>query len=184
MSLLAFIAGAVTTTLLINWARRQELRSSYALALLLEAALLLVFGLVGANLTSFAALLVPTAVLLLCFIMGLQNAVITKVSHAEIRTTHVTGLLTDLGIELGKLLYINRSAALEKVDANRVKLKILSMLIGSFCGGALFGAFGFKFFGYISTVPLALALVVVVWGPISDDVRHGRFAPGTTDKSA
>jgi len=38
---------------------------------------------------------------LLCFIMGLQNAVITKISHAEIRTTHVTGLVTDVGIELG-----------------------------------------------------------------------------------
>src|SRR5690606_719134 len=109
VSLAAFIGGAITTTLLISWARRQKLRSKYALALLLEAMLLLVFGLVGANLTSFAYLLVPTAVLLLCFIMGLQNAIITKISQAEIRTTHMTGVITDLGIELGRLIYWNQS---------------------------------------------------------------------------
>ncbi|MDP3413624.1 MAG: YoaK family protein, partial [Polaromonas sp.] len=32
VSLAAFVAGAITTTLLISWARRQELRSKYALA--------------------------------------------------------------------------------------------------------------------------------------------------------
>jgi hypothetical protein len=41
-------------------------------------------------------------VVILCYIMGLQNAVITKISRAEIRTTHVTGLVTDIGIELGQ----------------------------------------------------------------------------------
>jgi len=33
-------------------------------------------------------------VLLLCFMMGLQNAVISKLSNAEIRTTHVAGIVT------------------------------------------------------------------------------------------
>lgn len=48
---------------------------------------------------------VPLTVALLCFVMGLQNAMITKISKAEIRTTHVTGLVTDIGIEIGKSLY-------------------------------------------------------------------------------
>ena len=36
--------------------------------------------------------------------MGLQNAVVTRISHARVRTTHVTGMVTDIGIELGNLL--------------------------------------------------------------------------------
>ena len=36
--------------------------------------------------------------------MGLQNAIMTKISKAEIRTTHMTGVVTDIGIELGRLL--------------------------------------------------------------------------------
>ena len=138
--LAAFTAGAATTAVLINWARRRQMRSKYALALLLEAALLLVFGLVGANLAAFAYLLVPATVFLLCFIMGLQNAIVTKISQAEIRTTHMTGVITDLGIELGRLVYWNRSRHRDDihfVKANRDKLFIHSTILGLFFLGGI-----------------------------------------------
>lgn len=106
-SLLSFLAGAASSAMLINWGRRRQLRSRYAIPLLLEASLLLAFGLLGANLEIHRLLFVPVTVCLLCYVMGLQNAMITKISKAEIRTTHVTGLVTDIGIELGKLLYWN-----------------------------------------------------------------------------
>ena len=77
-SLLAFIAGAAVTAILINWARRRQMQGEYALSLLLEAALLLLFGLLGANLNELIEVFMPTTVLLLCFIMGLQNAIVTK----------------------------------------------------------------------------------------------------------
>ena len=176
--LLAFMAGSMTTAWMVNWSHRRDMRSVYARPLLLEAILLLVFGLFGAAIEQVSALFVPLTVLLLCFIMGLQNALITKVSNAEIRTTHVTGLLTDLGIELGKMSYINRLATPRKVVANRRKLRILGLLIGSFSGGALLGAFGFKTYGYIATLPLAFVLVLLVWAPLKDDIANGRFASG------
>jgi uncharacterized membrane protein YoaK (UPF0700 family) len=174
VSLSAFIAGAITTTLLISWARRQELRSKYALALMLEAALLLVFGLVGANLKSFAALLVPTAVLLLCFIMGLQNAIITKISNAEIRTTHMTGVVTDLGIELGRLIYWNQSKkanSIQFVKANTDKLFIHATLLGLFFSGGIAGAIAFKAMGFSATLPIALLLVAMALPAILMDLR-------------
>ena len=106
-ALLSFLAGAATSAILINWARREHLNSEYALPLMLEAILLLCFGLLGGNLGNHQWLFVPATVMVLCFIMGLQNAMITKISHAEIRTTHITGMVTDIGIELGKLFYWN-----------------------------------------------------------------------------
>ena len=48
-------------------------------------------------LIAVALLLLPVTVLLLCFIMGLQNALITKISKSEFRSTHLTGVVTDLG---------------------------------------------------------------------------------------
>lgn len=175
VSLAAFIAGAITTTLLISWARRHELRSKYALALLLEAALLLVFGLLGANLTSFAALLVPSAVLLLCFIMGLQNAIVTKISNAEIRTTHMTGVVTDLGIELGRLIYWNHSQkanGIQVVRANTDKLMFHASLLGLFFGGGLVGTLAFKAMGFSATLPIATALIAIALPPVVIDLRH------------
>src|SRR3990167_2192193 len=71
--------------------------------------MVLVFGLVGAvTLNWRTPFAVPVTVLLLSFIMGLQNATVTKMSSSQIRTTHMTGVVTDLGIELGKMLYWNR----------------------------------------------------------------------------
>ncbi len=179
--MLAFVSGSMTTAWMVNWSLRRQLRSAFARPLVVEAGLLLIFGIFGAAINLFAALFVPLTVLVLCFIMGLQNAVITKVSNAVIRTTHVTGLLTDLGIELGKLLYYNYAPAPRKVVANRHKLRIHGLLIASFFGGALIGAYGFKTYGYVSTVPLALLLILLVWGPITDDLRHGRIAPAPHD---
>ena len=51
----------------------------------------------GAAIAAWSQLFVPVTVVLLCFIMGLQNAVITKLSRADIRTTHITGIITDIG---------------------------------------------------------------------------------------
>jgi uncharacterized membrane protein YoaK (UPF0700 family) len=165
-ALLAFVAGAACSALLINWGRRSGRGSRYALPLLLEAALLLGFGLLGGLVRNGPGLVLVGAPLL-CFIMGLQNATVTKISGARIRTTHVTGMVTDLGIELGKLLYRNRdrsNGAAPVVMADRAKLHLLAMLLGSFFTGGVTGALGFQYLGYVACVPLALLLLLLA-GP-------------------
>ena len=173
--LLAFVAGAMCTAIMVNWGLRQQLRSSYSLPLLLESAALLVFGLFGAAIAAWSQLFVPITVVLLCFIMGLQNAVITKISKAEIRTTHITGLVTDLGIELGKWLYLNRTPAHSPVRADRQRLRVQVSLVLGFLLGGLLGALGFKHWGYITTVPLAALLWLLCLRPLLTDLR-GRAA--------
>ena len=169
-ALAAFIVGAMTTAILVNWGLRRQLHSAYSLPLLLEAAVLLVFGLLGTSLGLHTALLVPVTVLLLCFMMGLQNAVISKISRAEIRTTHVTGLVTDFGIELGKLVYFNRIEGVGPVRASRERLRTQGLLIGLFCVGGVIGALGFQYAGYVTTVPLALLLLLLSLRPVLFDM--------------
>jgi uncharacterized membrane protein YoaK (UPF0700 family) len=161
-TLMAFVFGAMTTAWIVNC----------GLPLLLEAVALLLFGLFGAAIKLLAVVFVPLTVLLLCFIMGLQNAVITKISKSEIRTTHVTGLVTDLGIELGKLVYINYADADHKVFAKRDKLRMHGTLILCFFPGGVIGALGFKHLGYVSSLPLSLILLVLVIRPIQQDMQE------------
>lgn len=85
--LVSFILGAATTAVLINLVRRH---SWYALPLLLEALWMLMFGLMGSQLAYIGKEIVPATVVVLCFMMCLQDAVITKISNSKIRTTHVT----------------------------------------------------------------------------------------------
>lgn len=78
-----FGAGAATSAVMINWSRRRHLHAEYAMPLMLEALLLLVFAVLGGNMVTHEWLFIPVTVILLCFVMGLQNAMITKLSRAE-----------------------------------------------------------------------------------------------------
>ncbi|MEX8496217.1 MAG: YoaK family protein [Leptothrix ochracea] len=172
--LLAFVLGAITSAVLVNWGRRRHLRGEFALPLMVEAALLLLFGLMGANLHLYVDLFVPSTVALLCFIMGLQNAMVTKISKAEIRTTHMTGVITDLGIELGRLLYWNRLAEADeahRVVANRDKIRIHLIILGLFFSGGLIGAMAFKTLGFSATLPFAMLLTGMAVLPLLSDLR-------------
>lgn len=173
-ALLSFLAGAASTAMLVNWGRRQSLNSVYALPLLVESILLLCFGIAGANLNIHMGLFVSMTVMLLCFIMGLQNALITKISKAEIRTTHVTGLITDMGIELGKLFYWNiarHPRVAQKVMADKNKIRVLASLVSLFFFGGVTGALGFKYVGFGFTIPLAALVLLLAIMPIFDDVN-------------
>jgi uncharacterized membrane protein YoaK (UPF0700 family) len=170
-ALMSFMAGAALTAVLVNWGRRRNLQGAYAIPLVVEAGLLLLFGLTGHRWEERTALAVPATVVLLCFTMGLQNAIITKLSNAEIRTTHVTGMVTDMGIELGKMLYFNRTATGQDVAANWGKVRLLGALVGMFFCGGVVGAFGFKYVGFGFTVPLAVVLLVLAAVPVVDDLR-------------
>jgi uncharacterized membrane protein YoaK (UPF0700 family) len=172
IAVLSFLLGAMCCAILVNFARRRAMASEYALPLLVESGLILCFGILGAQLTSYEALLLPFTVVLLCFIMGLQNAVVTKLSGSVIRTTHMTGIVTDLGIELGKLVYWNAArAAPHHVRADRDRMKVLGGLFLAFLLGGMSGAFGFKQFGYGFTVPIAVLLGAISLVPAWDDFR-------------
>jgi uncharacterized membrane protein YoaK (UPF0700 family) len=155
-AVLSFLIGAATCSFLVNFARRRQMQSEYALPLLMEALLLLCFGLMGARLSWIEGLFVPMTVMLLCLI----------------RTTHITGIVTDIGIELGKLVYWNATSMAPRlpVRADRARLRVLSSLLASFFVGGVIGAFGFKHLGYLSTVPLAVMLVALASAPAFDDL--------------
>ncbi len=175
-ALLSFTAGAACTAIMVNYGRRRALHGEYALPLMLESVLLLCFGLIGARLAHVDGLFASATVLLLSFIMGLQNALVTKLSRAEIRTTHITGIVTDIGIELGKMMYLNRPApgqdTLAPVAGDRQRLKVLSTLAASFFLGGVAGGFGFSRIGYVATVPLALVLMCLAILPLLDDLKN------------
>lgn len=159
--LFSFTLGAACSAILINWARRHARRQQYAYPLALESGLLIVFAGIGAVVPSPAA--APVTAVLLCFVMGLQNATITKISGARIRTTHLTGMITDMGIEFGKLAYagIARRLGHPPIATDARKLGILLPIVGMFFVGGLVGALGFKHLGHAFALPIAALLLVV-----------------------
>ncbi|KQP40008.1 YoaK family protein [Pseudorhodoferax sp. Leaf274] len=175
-ALLAFIAGAAATAVLVNWGRQHRLDSIYALPLLCEALLMFPFGLMGAITLGWETpFTVPLTVLLLSFIMGLQNAVSSKASGGRVRTTHMTGNVTDLGMELGKMLYVNRAPSAHRpVRHDRAKLRLTGGLLAGFVLGGMAGALGFTHLGFVCVVPLAALLLTISLPPLWRDLHKLR----------
>jgi uncharacterized membrane protein YoaK (UPF0700 family) len=168
-AVLSFLLGAFTTTLCVRWARARALESEYALPLMAEAALLVLFGFTG---RVFAGGRVLGTVMLLCFTMGLQNAIITKLSNAVIRTTHLTGMVTDVGILLGRIVDTVSRRTDAALTPEITALRLLISLIVLFFIGGITGAFGFKHLGFFFTLPLAAILLLLAVMPVVDDMRR------------
>ncbi|MGH8462168.1 MAG: YoaK family protein [Stenotrophobium sp.] len=148
--LLSFLAGALLSGFIIqDVALRLGRRYSFALfcesAFLLTSMLLLNHGIAQGDYWASAA-------------CGLQNAMVTTYSGAILRTTHVTGTFTDLGISLGHMLRGIR------VDRRRITLYLL--LIAGFISGGVVGAYTYLREGYSAfgiPVVLTAALSVSYW---------------------
>jgi uncharacterized membrane protein YoaK (UPF0700 family) len=174
-AVLAFLFGAASTAFLVRWARRYSLQSEYALPLVAEAVLLISFGLTG---HVFEGRRVLGTVMLLCFTMGLQNAIVTKISAAVIRTTHLTGMVTDVGIKLGRMVYAFMNGEAPTAALDMTKLVLLTSLITLFFVGGVIGAVGYRHVGFLFTLPLAALLLLLAGMPVIDDLRqYYRLSP-------
>src|SRR5262249_48525411 len=96
-----FVIGATFSGLLSEAGRRRGIHSIYATVLGVEAIVLATFLLLAVSGSKHFLILAGMP----AFAMGLQNATITQIAGAVVRTTHVTGVLTDLGIESVQFLF-------------------------------------------------------------------------------
>lgn len=153
----AFIAGAASCAFLVHWARHRMGRQQFALPLAVQGFCLGCFAFGGIFTTTTGRLF---ALACLCFIMGMQNATITKISGARIRTTHATGMITDIGIETGRAIYRlvhpGRGAG-----ADPRKLHILLSIVGTYVLGGIVGALGYAMVGFYFSLPLAVLLLAL-----------------------
>jgi len=143
----SFVAGAAFSGFLIDSSALQPGRR-YGVALLLESALLLLAMFALQN-SSVAGHYLASAA------CGLQNAMVTTYSGAIIRTTHVSGLFTDLGLMLGARL---RGQALDRRKAKLFLLLICGFILGGSLGALAFAALHFQ----ALLLPAALTEVMAV----------------------
>ena len=131
--LIAFCLGATISGLVIQDSALQ-LGRRYGVVLMFEAIL------IAASVPLFERGSV-WGVWIAAMACGLQNAMATTYSGALLRTTHLTGMFTDLGIGLGHLM---RGVPLQMRRLTLSGLVISGFLTGSFAGAVLFRALGYS----------------------------------------
>lgn len=123
MVLGAFFAGAIISGMVIG-SNRLVFGKRYGVAMLIESGLLLLscYGYSGPP-----SLWGPCFSAMAC---GLQNAMVSTYSGNAIRTTHLTGVFSDLGAVVGNLL-------VHRTFVRRHVLLLLEVLGGFLCGATL-----------------------------------------------
>lgn len=187
--LLAFLVGAAISGFCTELGRRRGWESIYVLPMAVETSLLAVFA-VGVELhargkfETGAGLWWMTAVAAAA--MGLQNATITRISSGVVRTTHVTGVLTDLGMEAVQFLWWLRDKARGRLDREAAhalihsvpthptarRLALLASIVGSFGLGAALGTLAYDHLPRLSMFPPVLFLMWIIYQDVSAPIAE------------
>ena len=93
--------------------------------------------------------------------MGLQNSLVTTISNSVVRTTHLTGLFTDLGIEVSQLFFYKSSdQKLKLVSSIQLRLTIITTFFaGGILAGLLFSTFKMQTL-LVAALTLLLGLII------------------------
>lgn len=138
-----FFLGSFVSNFLVEIISRSHNKSSYTIPIFLESVILIAVALAGEFLIQKNPDLLAFALL---FAMGLQNSLVTTISNATVRTTHLTGLFTDLGIELSQLFFYKETEQRRRLFSSiRLRLTIISFFfLGGVVGGVFYATLGLQ----------------------------------------
>ncbi len=178
-----FLAGAALSGGAIELAKSAGRRSVYVLPMTLEAISLCGFSAIVAWVDPSGTVGSTAdwwAIGLACLAMGLQNATITSISGGVVRTTHVTGVVTDLGIELARVATrpMRTSAVGDELVPATGRIRLLAAILGSFLFGAVIATLLLPLAGDAVMAPPILFLLFI----LQRDVRNP--IDGTADLGA
>ncbi|GEO21446.1 YoaK family protein [Cyclobacterium qasimii] len=161
----SFLFGSFLSSFLIENYRENKKLNVFVLPTIIEGFILLLIAIMS----NFVEITHPDVIAcMLLFAMGIQNSFVTKISNTIVRTTHLTGLFTDLGIELSQLLFPKSHPNREKIKAT-IKLRIFIILF--FFAGGLFGGFLYSKVDLKLNTLIFGALILLI-GLFYDDFRY------------
>jgi uncharacterized membrane protein YoaK (UPF0700 family) len=145
-----FFFGSFFANFMVEIYSRIRENEIYILPILTEALILSVMAFAGNYLIKTNPDIIAYSLL---FAMGMQNSLVTSISKSVVRTTHLTGLFTDMGIEFSQLFfYKDESHKSRLIKSIKLRLTIIFMFfVGGVSGGIFFSHFGIKslFFGSV-----------------------------------
>lgn len=136
---LFFLLGSFLSSFLQELISLKSPDLSHIFPITLEMVILIAVGFFGTSSGLFTLEGKMTAFFML-LAMGIQNSLVTNISKSTVRTTHLTGLFTDLGIELSQLFFYKKPEEVKKLKTSIfLRLSIITFFfLGCFSGGIVY----------------------------------------------
>jgi uncharacterized membrane protein YoaK (UPF0700 family) len=166
--LLLFFMGAFVSNFLIRSAWNKSTYWAHSRPVILEIVILLFVAVYGDQFYAESQTEREIIIGAIIFSMGLQNSMVSTVSGGLIKSSHLTGLFTDLGSDVSEWLHpISKKKEIVK-HRIYVRLTILTFyFLGGSAGGYFFNAYGFVVFYFIPVI-----LLTILYYDLSDVALH------------
>jgi uncharacterized membrane protein YoaK (UPF0700 family) len=155
--LVMFMIGAFVSNFIVQSLKHKSIYRAHSAPIILEIVILLFVAIYGHNFYNETKQEREIVIGLLLFAMGLQNGLVSNISGGLIKSTHLTGLFTDLGSELADWLHPLTRKSEDVKNKIYVRVTILAFFIfGGLAGGYFFNLYQFKVFYFVPVILLTI----------------------------
>ena len=155
--LFMFLIGAFVSNFIVKSLQHVSYYRAHSVPIIIEIVVLLFVAFYGNNFYKETKSEREIVIGALLFAMGLQNSLVSNISGGLIKSTHLTGLFTDLGSELADWMHPRTSESKEVKNKIYVRLTILVFFIfGGLVGAYFFNLYQFKVFYFVPVILLTV----------------------------
>jgi uncharacterized membrane protein YoaK (UPF0700 family) len=178
--LFMFFAGAFLSSFIVRSLEDKSYYRAHSIPVIIEIVILLFVAIYGHNFyreTDTEREIVIAAIL---FSMGLQNSLVSIISGGLIKSSHLTGLFTDLGADISD--WLHPKAARTEVVRNKIYIRVTVLgfyFLGGIIGGYFFNLYEFAIFYFVPVI-----LLTILYYDVSNLALHKLMRLFTKNKKA
>jgi uncharacterized membrane protein YoaK (UPF0700 family) len=166
--LFMFFAGAFLSSYIVRSLEDKSYYRAHSIPIIIEIIILLFVAVYGHHFYEETQTEREVVIAAILFSMGLQNSLVSIVSGGLIKTSHLTGLFTDLGGDIADWLH----PKVEKTEVVRNKIYIRFTILGFYFLGGIIGGYFFNLYEFAIFYFIPVILLTILYYDLSSIALH------------
>ena len=163
-----FFIGAFISHFIVRTYEQKSIYKAHAFPILLETIILFLVAIYGNHFFEGTDVEREVIIGAMLFAMGLQNSLVSTISGGLIKSSHLTGLFTDVGADMAEWIHPRT----EKTSVIKNRLFVRFTVLAFYFIGALAGRYFFELFNFGVFYIIPLVLIFILIYDVSDLFFH------------
>jgi uncharacterized membrane protein YoaK (UPF0700 family) len=166
--LFMFFAGAFLSSFIVRSLEDKSYYRAHSIPVIIEIIIMLFVAVYGHHFYQETQTEREIVIATILFSMGMQNSLVSTISGGLIKSSHLTGLFTDLGGDVAEWLHPNA----EKTEVVRNKIYIRFTILGFYLLGGIIGGYFFNLYEFAIFYCVPVILLTILYYDVSDLALH------------
>jgi uncharacterized membrane protein YoaK (UPF0700 family) len=166
--LFMFFAGAFLSSFIVRSLEDKSYYRAHSIPIIIEIIILLFVAIYGHHFYQETKTEREIVIATIIFSMGLQNSLVSTISGGLIKSSHLTGLFTDLGGDIAE--WVHPSA--QKTEIVRNKIYVRFTVLGFYLLGGIIGGYFFNLYEFAIFYCVPVILLTILYYDVSELALH------------